>query len=594
MVLRRRHFITFLLVFLITGAALAYNTSTADQGRHLFIDEPDHSFFKCSDRLRGRVESESVKSPISVWIFFADRGPEHLGLLESPVIISERAVRRRRLRAVADTDKFDHPVSKAYIDIIRSKVVRVRHISRYLNAVSAEVEASRIPAIGALNFVKGIDCVAVYRKTDEFEADSPDPIGLSDDPVAGTYGGSFDQLNQIRSTDLLELGYNGSGDVTAGDPLLICVLDTGFRLDHEAFDHLSVVAQYDFIQYDSVTSNEEGDHAEQDKHGTIVLGALAGYSPGELIGPAWGAEFLLAKTEIKEVEIQIEEDKWVAGLEWADSAGADIVSSSLGYIDWYTPDMLDGDTPRCTRMADIAAGHGVLIVTAMGNEGISGDTTLIAPADADSIIAVGAVDRDGVRAYFSSRGPTADGRTKPELMALGRGVYTVDWGTSAGYTRGDGTSLSTPLIAGLCAQLLEIDPGMGPIDIRQSLRETSSQSDAPDNYYGYGIPDGLKAAGLDGPERPASVVLDGAYPNPFKSRTWFDMFIPENEPLTVRIYDCRGVLVRNLISNRILPWGGNLSWDGTNDAGRRVAAGFYFMHFKSPRYERTVKVLRVP
>ena len=256
--------------------------------------------------------------------------------------------------------------------------------------------------------------------------------------------------------------------------------------------------------------------------------------------------------------------------------------------------MLDGDTPRCTKMADIAAGHGVLIVTAVGNEGIFGDTTLIAPSDADSIIAVGAVDRDGVRAYFSSRGPTADGRIKPELMALGRGVYTVDWGTLTGYTKADGTSLSTPLIAGLCAQLLEIDPGMSPIDIRQSLREASSQSDDPNNDYGYGIPDGLKAAGIEGPERPASVVLDGAYPNPFRSSTRFDIFIPENEPLTVRIYDCRGVLVRNLISNRILPWGGNLFWDGTNDAGRRVAAGFYFMHFKSPRYERTVKVLRVP
>ena len=314
MVLQQRHFITFLLVLLITGIALVYNPSAADQGLYPLEDGSDHSLLKCSDRLRGRVESESAKNPISVWIFFADRKPERSVVRESSDIISERAVRRRRLRAAADTDEFDHPVSKVYVDIIRSKVVRVRHVSRYLNAVSAEVEASQIPAISALSFVREIDIVAIYRKADDFKAESPDPIVSSDDPLAGTYGRSFDQLNQIRSTDLLELGYNASGAVTAGDPLLICMLDTGFRLDHEAFEHLRVVAQYDFIQYDSVTSNEDGDHTEQDKHGTIVLGALAGYCVGELIGPAWGADFLLAKTEIMGVEIQAEEDKWIAGL----------------------------------------------------------------------------------------------------------------------------------------------------------------------------------------------------------------------------------------------------------------------------------------
>lgn len=592
MVQQRRHFTTFLLVTLITGIALAYNSSAAHHGRYPIENDPENSLLKCSDRLRDRIVSAS--GPISVWIFFTDRERERLISRKSPDSSSERAMRRRRLRAATSTDEFDLPVPGAYVDMIRSNVVRLRHVSRYLNAVSAEVEIWQIPAIDALSFVKKIDIVAVYRKTDDFRAESPDPIVPSDDPLAGKYGESFDQLNQISSTDLLELGYNASGMATAGDPVLICVLDTGFRLDHEAFEHLSVIAQYDFIQYDTVTSNEDGDHPEQDRHGTVVLGALAGHSPGELIGPAWGADFLLAKTEIREVEIQAEEDKWIAGLEWADSAGADIVSSSLGYVAWYTPDMLDGDTPLCTRAADIAAGHGMLIVTAMGNEGIYGDTTLIAPADADSAIAVGAVDRNGVRTYFSSRGPTADGRIKPDLMALGRGVYTVDWGTSSGYGYGDGTSLSTPLVAGLCAQLLEIDPGMGPIDVRGSLIGASSQSGAPDNYYGYGIPDGLLASGLEGPVRPASLVLRGAYPNPFRSNTLFDISIPEGDPLTVRIYDCRGALVRNLISNRVLPWGGTLTWDGTNDAGRRVAAGFYFMHFKSPSYERTVKVLRVP
>jgi serine protease AprX len=593
MILLRRCFITCVVIAGIAGNALASDASTARENGRPRAAVIDVSPLKCSSRLLETVARAESDDAVTVWIFFSDRGPEPFAARGDENLFSGRAAKRRGLRASAEVDLFDFPVTREYVDAVRPEVIRVRHVSRYFNAVSAEIEISRIPAISSLSFVACIDRVAVFRKTVDVDVESPDPIRPSDDPLAGTYGGSFDQLNQIRSTDLLELGYNASGSVTGGDPLLICVMDTGFRLDHEAFQHLEVVAQYDFVQYDSVTSNEDGDHAEQDRHGTVVLGVLAGYKESELIGPAWGAEFLLAKTEIRDVEIEVEEDKWVAGIEWADSAGADIVSSSLGYVDWYTPDKLDGDTPLCTRAADIAAGHGVLVVTAMGNLGVYGDTTLIAPADGDSVISVGAVDRYGTRAYFSSRGPTADGRTKPDLMALGRGVYTVEWGTFSGYMRGDGTSLATPLVSGLCAQLLEIDPAMAPMDVREALITTSSQSSAPDNLYGHGIPDGIRAGGIDAPPRPASIVLEGAYPNPFQGSTRFDIYIPDDDPLTVRVYDCRGALVRSLISNRILPWGGILTWDGTNDAGRRVSAGLYFMHFRSPKSDRTVKVLLV-
>ena len=543
---------------------------------------------KCSERLGRILESPGSDEPIKLWIYFCDHGPSPLRAEES---LSRKSLDRRRFRSRRATDRFDLPVYKSYIIAVRTHTVEIRHVSRYLNAVSALVKPSRIQAISSLAFVERMDIVETYHRACEEEAEMLfSPAGA---PGADIYGGSLDQLEQIGIVPLLELGYNGSGAVTESDPILVCIMDTGFRLDHEALTHVNVIAQYDFVQGDTVVRNEEGDHIEQDRHGTIVLGALAGYHEGDLVGPAWGADFLLAKTEIYGMEIEIEEDNWVAGIEWADSAGAEIVSSSLGYVDWYTPGMLDGDTPLCTQVADIMAAHGIIVVTAMGNEGLAGDTSLIAPADGDSVIAVGAVDRDGVIAYFSSRGPTADGRIKPDLVALGLGTHTVSYPTVDSYARYNGTSLSTPLVAGLCAQLLEILPELTPMSLWELLTSTSSRSGMPNNVYGYGLPDGVTASGLDIDLDPTAILLNGAYPNPFRSRTRFDLEVPPGETMTVRIFDCRGALVRELSVNKELAQGSTLAWDGTNSKGLSVAAGVYFVRFSARNFDRAIKVLLI-
>jgi hypothetical protein len=209
------------------------------------------------------------------------------------------------------------------------------------------------------------------------------------------------------------------------------------------------------------------------------------------------------------------------------------------------------------------------------------------------VIAVGAVDRDGLITSFSSRGPTADGRIKPDLVALGLATHTVEYPTVESYTRYNGTSLSTPLVAGLCAQILEIQPDLSPISLWELLTSTSSRSETPDNVYGYGLPDGVAASGLDIDLEPTTIFLGGAYPNPFRSRTSFDIEVPTGESITVRIFDCSGALVKTISVGGELAEGNGLVWDGTNSEGSAVATGLYFARFTGRGFDRTIKVLLI-
>ncbi|RMF94466.1 MAG: hypothetical protein D6741_12600, partial [Planctomycetota bacterium] len=273
--------------------------------------------------------------------------------------------------------------------------------------------------------------------------------------------------------------------------------DTGFRKSHEAFAfHYAqghVLAEHDFVFGDGNTANEAGDNPNQWDHGTYIWGTSGGHMDGKIYGPAYEANFILCKTEDIRSETPVEEDNWVAAVEFADSVGADVITSSLTYSAWYTYSDYDGQTATITIAANTADSLGIVVCNAMGNSGPSVGT-LTPPADAFDIIAVGAVTSLGSIASFSSRGPTFDGRPKPEVVAQGVSTYASSAAGDAAYTNVSGTSLSTPLVAGLCCLVLEANPCLTPQQVREAVMMTADRAANPDSTtYGHGIPDALAA-----------------------------------------------------------------------------------------------------
>jgi serine protease AprX len=429
---------------------------------------------------------------VKVWVFFTDKG-----------IFSEKEYReakrefrssllsstlKRRLKNRVEVDFLDLAVHQDYIDKILQSGGKLRHTSRWLNAVSIQVEAGEIEMIAPLPFVRQIRRVASFKRTPpETQPEYGELFRQKDFVGYGrNYGKSLAQLDQINVPVVHDMGFKGEN-------VIVGMLDTGYRKDHQAFAaaylESRVLAEYDFIFGDTNTQNEPVDTSIQHDHGTNTWSALGGEYDGELYGPAYKSKFVLAKTENTRGEEPIEEDNWVAGLEWADSIGAEVVSSSLGYFDWYTYEDLDGNTALCTQAADLAASRGIVVANAAGNERLEDWHYIITPADGDSVISVGAVNWDGVIASFSSVGPTYDERIKPEVVARGVNTYCAYTSGVDHYGGQGGTSLSTPLVGGCAALLFSAHPDWNAMQVREALMMTADRAFSPDTVYGWGLVD---------------------------------------------------------------------------------------------------------
>jgi hypothetical protein len=412
------------------------------------------------------------------WVFFTDRGPDVESRLAARTaeLTASPSLARRTAAGLTGADLLDLEPWAGYIAQVSSisGAASIRTTSRFLNAVSINADSSQLdrilvlPSVAAVRPVAGSDFLQPVL--------TPLPLGITDLT-------SF-QLGQIGLDQLHLRGWTGAD-------LRIGVLDTGYELDHGVFASTTVLGAYDFIHGDDDPSWQEGDPPGQSDHGTAVLSILGGFSPAAgFAGGAPSAAFLVAKTEDISDEYEAEEDYWVEGLEWVEAGGADLVSSSLGYIDWYTYEDMDGNTAVTTIAADAAASRGMPVFSSIGNRGPASGT-LGAPSDGDSVVAIGAVDATGAVAGFSSRGPTFDGRTKPCLCALGVGVVLAD--AEGGYSSGNGTSFAAPLCAAAAAAIAGAHPEWTLQDVIVALQSTASQGGDPDNDLGWGVIDALAA-----------------------------------------------------------------------------------------------------
>jgi serine protease AprX len=418
-----------------------------------------------------------------VWIRFTDRG----SAAGQQVPLTQRAKNRRLQRGISLNTPERQPVAPEYVRAVEEQGGQIHRVSRWLNAVSVDYNRDLVQRLAGLPFVEVIMPVARYRRPEE--SGSVGEVRTSHVPVARSaalnYGASVEQIEQVNVHLAHDRGFSGAG-------VLLAIFDTGFFKDHATFaDALAqsrLVDEWDFVFNDGNVQNEVGDDPNAHSHGTSTWSTAAGNTPGVLYGPAYGASFLLAKTEDIRSETQLEEDNWMAAVEWADSLGADVISSSLTYSDWYTFADFDGNTATTTLAANMAATLGIVVCNSAGNAGPN-PSTFGAPADGHYIITVGSVTSTGTISSFSSRGPTFDGRIKPEVCARGSSAYVAKATTINTYGTSSGTSFSCPLVAGCAVLVLEAQPTWNPLMVREALMQTADHASTPNNDFGWGIVD---------------------------------------------------------------------------------------------------------
>ncbi|MCD6332792.1 MAG: S8 family serine peptidase [Bacteroidales bacterium] len=484
-------------------------------------------------------------APDTYWVQFTDKNLSPYTIYHPEAFLSQRALERRE-RFGIEIDKLDIPVNAFYVDSLKSLGLQILAKSKWFNAVTIyTTDTLLVDTLEYISFVRQVKAlrkkIPIKQANDKFNRESfkTSTHQTQTDTTLLDYGQATWQVGMVNGQVLHNQGYQGQG-------MVIAVLDGGFYNANQnpAFDslwaHNQILDTWDFVNRGPVTF-------DQHRHGAQVLSIMGANLPGRLIGTAPKASYILLVSENTNSEYLVEEDYWTAAAEFADSAGADLINSSLGYsifldtLTNHTYADMDGNTTRITRAADIAASKGILVVSSAANEGMTSWHYITAPADADSILTVGAVDSMGVYAPFSSTGPTYDGRIKPNITA--QGMWTALSATNGSIIRGNGTSFSSPLICGMTACLWQTNKSVNPADLIHLIEQSASQYEHPDSLLGYGIPDYGKALflvqGLN-PVRLDQEHLIRLFPNPFTGSLVVNFYTPQHQEITIELMQLDG------------------------------------------------------
>ena len=421
-------------------------------------------------------------------VYFTDKKHNIYSTKRPEAFLSDKALERRKKFKIK-VDKYDLPVTPFYLEYLNNHDYKIRNVSKWNNTAVVEVsDTSTVKALSELSFVKGIkkvwespDSIAVRPTANRLEL-----VENRRDTLPEYYGRGQHQIAMLNAIKLHEEGFRGEG-------MTIAVIDGGF---YNA-DCIAGLKDCNILGTRNFAYPKMSVYDETQQHGTMVLSCIAANQPNSLVGTAPNASFYLLQSEINESESLMEEDNWCAAVEYADSLGADIVTSSLGYYkfdDTTTSHKYceqDGKTAVNSICASLAASRGLLILNSAGNEGDGSWKKIGFPADATDILTVGAVRPDSINTLFSSLGNTADGRTKPDVMAQGERSALLN--CNGNVTQANGTSFSTPILCGAVACLWQAFPKAKPTEIIEAVQQAGHNVQYPNNVFGYGIPNMWKA-----------------------------------------------------------------------------------------------------
>ena len=514
----------------------------------------------------------NAQLPAKYLITFKDKTNSPYSITKPLEFLSQRSVNRRQKQSITVKTR-DLPVNPTYLSEIKKLGAKIWFTSRWMNAALIQTSEANLQTVLKLPFVKGLEINGTIDDPDSRSARKVSKFETLDNQ-SFNYGLSKIQNEMIGVNVMHDLGYKGEG-------MMIGILDAGFNNADKIpafkalFDEKRIVGTYDFVK-------KETSVYEDDSHGTEVLSCMGAFLEGSMVGSAPKASFLLLRSEDAPTEYIIEEANWLFAAEYADSVGVDLINSSLGYTTFddaktnHTYAQLDGNTTIAAKAADWAASVGIVCVISAGNDGNGAWKYVSTPADADSVLTVGAVDMNRLYARFSSLGIPTDKRTKPDVVAMGQSAAVIP--PSGSVSTASGTSFSSPILCGMVAGYWQANPTLTAMQVMENVRKSGSQAAKPDKILGYGIPNLFKVLAIQ--EEVSSFYK--VYPNPTKAEITVELndFTGKNYEAT--LMDVAGRIYQNeTLKNRVQMF-----------SLEKMPSGIYFLRVGNEEKSNVVKLIK--